>query len=108
LLPSGIHITMDKNKNIITIKYKSKSTQHPLRSGLGLQALAAQVETPLEFDCRKSDCGICIVSVIEGAEFLSPPTDSEKDFLKAMHADANERLACQFRITGDATFEILY
>ena len=87
-------------------KAKAPFQDYAVRKGLGIQALCAANETPIEFDCRKADCGICIVRVIEGADQLTPPTTREADFLKAMRADENERLACQCRILGDASFEV--
>lgn len=76
-----------------------------LRRGLGLQALPA-AESPLEYDCREADCGICIVHVLSGQENLSPPTEREADFLKAMRADPDERLACQCRVFGDVRLKV--
>lgn len=79
----------------------------PLREGLGLQALAVREKTtPLEFDCAKADCGICIVRVMAGGENLSPKTVAEADFLRAMHADPDERLACQCRVLGDVSIKV--
>lgn len=71
------------------------------RSGMGLQGVGAKHQTAIEYDCRRADCGICIVTVEEGLQNLSEPTIAERDFLKAMRADANERLACQCRVFGD-------
>ena len=85
----------------VTIKSKSGVSSHTLRKGLGIQALCLRAKTPIEFDCRKADCGICIVHVIKGAEHLTEQTPSEKDFLIAMRADPDERLACQCRVLGD-------
>jgi ferredoxin len=89
----------------ITIHHKGQTKVVPLRHGLGLQALGTHCEW-LEFDCRKADCGICIMHVKGGAENLSPPTLPEKDFLKAMQAAPDERLACQCRVFGPLTLEI--
>lgn len=89
----------------IIIQHKGHTKVVPLRHGLGLQVLGKDCEW-LEFDCRKADCGICIIRVKEGAENLSPPTLAEADFLKAMHAAPNERLACQCRAFGPLTLEI--
>ncbi len=89
----------------ITIHHKDHTQVLPLRHGLGLQVLGKDCKW-LEFDCRKADCGICIVRVQEGAEHLSAPTAPEADFLKAMHAAPNERLACQCRAFGPLTLEI--
>lgn len=85
----------------IEIEQGKKTQSYQIRKGIGFQALAAKFQTPLEFDCRKSDCGICLFKVSEGIENLSPKTESEKDYLKAMLADDSERLACQSRIMGD-------
>lgn len=74
-----------------------------LRKGLGLMALRTKL---IEYDCKKADCGICIVRVRSGAENLSPKTPAEEDFLKAMRADDNERLACQCRAFGDIAIEV--
>ena len=77
-----------------------------VRKGLGFQAVDPKLKSPIEYDCRKADCGICIMRVLKGAEHLSPPTAPEKDFLKAMHADPEERLACQTNIFGDCDVDV--
>jgi ferredoxin len=95
--------------SIVKIRSKKEPEESiRIRTGLGFQALCAAHETPIEFDCREADCGICIVTVTKGMENLSPPTPSEKDFLKAMNADERERLACQCRINGDVSVEVEY
>lgn len=87
----------------VTIVTAKDKQSFKLRAGLGFQALAERHKTRLEFDCREADCGICIMKVMSGAENLSPKTPVEADFLKAMRADDDERLACQCRIMGDVT-----
>ncbi len=97
-------LTVDNDKTVaVTIRHKEEECVHKLRRGLGLQALAAAASTPIEFDCRAADCGICVVRVQAHPEHLSPPTTAEADFLKAMRADFDERLACQCRVLGDVT-----
>ncbi len=86
-------------KHPIEIQHKSVSERHELRHGLGLMALETQCPW-LEFDCRQADCGICVVKVIDGAQHLSPPSARESDYLQAMGAASNERLACQCRVFG--------
>lgn len=90
----------------VTIIARKSITTHELRAGLGFQALAAQTPVAIEFDCREADCGICIVHVKAGQENLTPKTFAEADFLKAMLAEPDERLACQCRIMGDVTVEV--
>jgi ferredoxin len=96
---------MKKTVNI-TIKCGQKKSKFVLRQGLGLQAIPPSKDNPLEFDCRKADCGICIIAVLAGSDNLSPKTPVEDDFLKAMHADAMERLACQCRVHGDVVIDV--
>ena len=95
-------------KNKITISYNGESSTHTLRNGLSFQALCAKEKTPIEYDCRDSDCGICIFRVVEGIENLSAPKEKERDYLKAMHADEDERLACQCRVLGDVSIAVEY
>ncbi len=57
-------------------------------------------------DCLDADCGICVVRVLKHPEHLSPIEVKERDFLTAMGADPDERLACQCRIKGDVTIKV--
>lgn len=95
-------------KSEVTIIFNGTETKHSIRSGLGFQALCARDKTPIEYDCRDSDCGICIFRVLKGEENLSAPEEKERDYLKALHADKDERLACQCRILGDVTIAVEY
>ena len=101
-------MTRDDEKAKLTIREASTSKEYVyyVRKGLGFQAICTKHNTPIEFDCREADCGICIFKVINGDVNLSPQTLREKDFLKAMKASSNERLACQSRIFGDLEIEI--
>jgi len=92
----------------LLIRRKGEIREFNVRQGLGIQAVCARSETGIEFDCRAADCGICIVKVISGAENLSPKTVTEADFLQAMKADEDERLACQIRVMGPAEIETDY
>ena len=92
----------------VTINYFGELQKFELRRGLGFQAACARHKTPLAFDCRKADCGICIFKVLDGAENLSPAESAETDFLTAMRADPDERLACQTRIMGDVRIVVEY
>ena len=46
-----------------------------------IDALNASSESPLEYSCRKADCGICIFTVLKGEENLSTPGEKEKNYL---------------------------
>ena len=90
----------------VTIVHGEEISHYDARRGIGFQALAIKTSIPIEFDCRKSDCGICIFKVHEGMENLTPKTKKEADFLQAMDASSNERLACQANIMGDVKIEV--
>ena len=98
---------MSKSPKMVQVTLCQGQTKQVLeiRSGLGLQALPAQ--RLVEFDCRKADCGICLVKVVSPtAEAVSEAKHRELDFLKAMHADPEERLSCQMRIFKDVTLNV--
>ena len=93
---------MKKNKKVkVSVDHREGNHVSEERYGLSLMAMAMKGSMPIEFDCKKADCGICILRVKEGHENLSAKTHDEKDFLQAMHADEHERLACQCRVFGD-------
>ena len=88
---------------VLTIKTKTKSQTWDVESGTSLQELSEAQNTPLVFGCREADCGVCAIKVLANPESISPATQVETDFLKALHADPNERLGCQCRVIGDVT-----
>ncbi len=47
--------------------------------------------------CSQGFCGTCIVSILEGGENLSPPTQQEIDFL-GQDGVKKERMTCQAKI----------
>jgi adenylate cyclase len=62
-------------------------------------ALAAGV--PLFHVCGgNARCSTCRVLIIEGSEWLTPPTEKENRLNNQMHFPRNVRLGCQTRITG--------
>ena len=85
----------------ITICSDNKKKVYQIRKGLRLDAFAAKQKTNIEFSCRKANCGICLISILNGAQNISPISPIEKKFLDAMKSSPNERLACQCRIYGN-------
>ena len=92
----------------ITLTHRGAVMDYDIRRGLGFQALCAKYKTAIDFDCREADCGICIITVTEGMDNLSPKTSEEAEFLVAMQAAPAERLACQTRILGSASIVVDY
>lgn len=54
----------------------------------------------------RHECGNCLVEVVEGAEALSPVTDSERGLLGQLGAGPDARTACTARVQGDVTVRI--
>lgn len=58
----------------------------------------AEADAPWSFSCRSARCGVCLVEVLEGEEWLLPPEEAERELLEALGARASlapRRLACQ-------------
>jgi len=53
-------------------------------------------------------CGFCRVQILAGAENLSAKASEEKKVLAAMHAGADERLACCATVKGPVTVTTTY
>jgi len=51
----------------------------------------------------RHECGNCLVEVVEGADRLSPMTDSEKALLDELGGGPALRTACTARVRGDVT-----
>ncbi len=81
--------------------------------GTSLLAVADEAAEMVEDDffagelCEgRHECGNCLVRVVEGAEGLSPVTDSERDLLGELGAGPDIRTACTARVHGDVTVRI--
>jgi ferredoxin len=79
--------------------------QAPL--GTSLQEIAEAAGADLTFGCRTGSCGTCRVRVAEGLRHCSTPGAEEREFLLALGAPADERLACQVRVQGDVDIDYL-
>lgn len=88
----------------LTVRVDGIAQTFEVRPGLGLEAISLKHNLPLEFDCRKADCGIC--SFVCHGDGLSPKSSKEEEYLLALAAQSNERLACQTRIFSDSEIEI--
>jgi ferredoxin len=64
----------------------------------GGSIIAACEELGVPFGCQSGNCGTCLTVVLDGMENLSSPSPEENDF----GLNAEERLMCQCRITGNS------
>ncbi|MFH1394003.1 MAG: 2Fe-2S iron-sulfur cluster-binding protein [Candidatus Micrarchaeota archaeon] len=66
----------------------------------------AKENSGLMFGCGKGECGICICTVVKGAENLNKRTDKEYQHLQSRGATPAQRLACQVVVNkGEVTIE---
>ncbi|HEX2061751.1 MAG TPA: 2Fe-2S iron-sulfur cluster-binding protein [Thermoanaerobaculia bacterium] len=71
--------------------------------------LARRVSAPLGNSCGGVGvCARCRVTVLAGAENLSPPTTIELRFGGARGFAEDERMACQAVVRGDCTVTTTY
>lgn len=62
----------------------------------------------IPFGCRMGACGACVIRVIEGHEQLSEQDTDEVAFIDMLgYSGADYRLACQCRLKGAATVEVV-
>jgi ferredoxin, 2Fe-2S len=54
----------------------------------------------------KGRCTTCKMIVVEGAEYLSPPSDAELNYRNRGELASNERLACQTSVVGACTIRV--
>jgi len=87
----------------LTIKTQSRSLDFDVQDYESLVEVAGRLNTPLIFGCKSADCAVCAIKVLVNPESMSPAGEKEKDFLTAILAEPQERLACQCRVTGDVT-----
>ena len=74
---------------------------YSVKQGDALVDVADDNETDLDFGCRDGQCGTCIMTVVSGADHLSPLSEEEQDTLTNFDAEPGQRLACQVKILGD-------
>ncbi len=85
----------------VHIKNENKTVELPDGSNL----VDLEGKTGAIFACKVGTCGACIATIVDGAENLEPPTETEKMYLDAF-GGAGKRLLCQTVIKkGEVTIE---
>jgi nitrite reductase (NADH) large subunit len=74
--------------------------------GDSLLDLAEKDGLPIEAGCRMGVCGADPVTVLAGADQLSPATDDERATLRRLDLGAQARLACCARVRGPVTVSL--
>ena len=76
-------------------------------AGSRLQEVVDACGADISFGCRSGSCGTCRVRVAKGLDHCSSPSSEERDFLAALHAPHDHRLACQLTLAGPVEIEYL-
>jgi len=61
----------------------------------------------ITFGCFAAQCGYCRIHVVDGMQSLSAMEEDERSLLEEEEIAGGFRLACQCRVLGDVTIEIL-
>ena len=77
--PLGVAIEAQPSERLLDLV-----DEHP---GLGLPTA-----------CRAANCGLCVLTVVAGAEWVEPASARERETLRALGAQPAARLGCQLRI----------
>ena len=70
-------------------------------SGGPLVDVCDAAAAPVPFSCRDATCGTCLIEILQGAELLEPPAQSEAELLSALDYPPRLRLACQAELTRE-------
>ncbi len=69
-------------------------------SGSTVLAASARLRRPIASGCAEGSCGTCRVTVLDGAEHLTPQDEAERATLRAVGHPAALRLACRAELRG--------
>ncbi|MHA2283869.1 MAG: 2Fe-2S iron-sulfur cluster-binding protein, partial [Promethearchaeota archaeon] len=87
-----------KNKNII-IDFEPISRRVLLTSDLSVYDLLSELAIPIRSICGGlGTCGKCRLLIQKGKDYLTAPSNIEKDFLDEKELEEGWRLACQSKI----------
>ncbi|RLE51318.1 MAG: ferredoxin, partial [Candidatus Methanomethylicota archaeon] len=91
----------------VNVVFQPEGKRASVAEGSTILDAAIKVGVDLSSICKGIGvCGKCQVVVVEGAENLSPLTDSEKRHLSDEKIGLGYRLGCQARVYGDIIVRI--
>lgn len=92
---SGVYEVVEKSSGAVL--------RAPLEETLLETFRAGGVE--IEASCQYGLCGSDLITILEGADNLSPPGEDELATLRRLGADGRGRLACQCRVRGPVVID---
>ena len=93
----------------VSITFEPSGISGVVAQGTYLIDAARRMGAPLGTGCTagKGDCPSCVVSIMTGAELLSPPSLAEEKQLGAAQLGQALRLACQVKIQNHGEVVVL-
>ena len=92
-----------------TVRFLSLNKAKAIKAGATILAAATQSRIPIGQSCDGDGiCGWCRVTVVEGVNALSLPTDLERKLMHEKGFAENERAACLARVHGDVSITTTY
>ncbi len=83
------------------IVFADEGKQAKADLGVSLRKIMNECGIRMRFACGDGRCGICLVRIARGMEFLNEPSDREKMILELLKSEPDKRLACQCIVEGD-------
>jgi ferredoxin len=92
-----------------TITFVPLKKSRTIKRGATLLAAANQAGVPVGQSCSGDGiCGWCKVTVLEGAEHLTPPAPLEQKLIDEKSFAHNERASCLAVVQGDVAITTTY
>jgi ferredoxin len=80
----------------MTLVARTRRRDHVIRGRGSLMTQCLAAGLPVASACSgRGACGKCVMTILQGAEFLRPPTTREAAVLARNGAMAGQRLSCQ-------------
>ncbi len=83
------------------IEFQPAGLAKEVNSGTRVYDVAKDLGLDWMFGCTQGNCGTCLSTIISGMENLNRIGNTEKETLRKLGAQPNQRLACQLIIRGD-------
>ena len=94
---------------VVRVRFEPQGKELEVPAGITIWEAARRAGMPVGTPCAgELQCGMCRLSVLEGAENLLPASGPELRGLRVIHAEPDERLACRARITGPVILRASY
>ncbi len=91
------------------VSFQPLNRSRDIRVGATILAAANQCGVPVGQSCSgEGICGWCRVTVVSGAENLSPPSEIEQRLIVDKRFAPDERAACLAKVTGNLIVTTTY